>query len=188
MKLIVGLGNPGPKYKNTWHNLGFLILENFQKEFNFSVFKKSAKLQAEISEGKIGNTKIILALPQTYMNNSGQSVSAIIKYYKINPLDIIVAHDDIDLPLGKIRLSKNSSAGGHNGIKSIIENLKTKEFARLKIGIATDKLEKVDVADYVLEKFGSDNKTKILEIKKTAVSALETAIKDGVERAMNLFN
>ena len=107
MKLIIGLGNPGKQYKNTWHNLGFLTLDNFCQEQNFPVFKKNTKLLAEKSEGKIGKEKLILARPLTFMNNSGRALLALKKYYKIDPADIIVVHDDLDLPLGKIRLIKN---------------------------------------------------------------------------------
>ena len=187
MKIIIGLGNPGPKYKNTWHNVGFLVLEELQKNLGTENFKANPKLKAEISTGKLKGEKIILAQPQTFMNLSGEAVGAILHYFKAKIEDLIVIHDDIDLALGKIRLAKNSSAGGHNGIKSIIENLKTQDFLRLKIGVKTARLEKMETADFVLEKFGDQAKTIKTEIKKAA-SAIETAISGSVERAMNEFN
>ena len=112
MKLIIGLGNPGLQYKKTWHNLGFLALDEIADSFDFEKFKLNKKLQAQTAAGKIGQEKVILAKPQTQMNNSGLAVAAILKYYKINPADLIVIHDDIDLPLGKIRITADSSAGG----------------------------------------------------------------------------
>lgn len=188
MKLIIGLGNPGKKYAGTWHNLGFSAVEELREVLDLPAFKKSAKFQADVSDGAYGQEKIILAEPLTYMNNSGNSVKAMANFYKIKPTDIVVIHDDIDLPLGKIRLATNSSAGGHNGVKSIIERLGTKNFNRVKIGIKTERLNKVDAADYVLEKIPSANRKTANEAIKKAVSALETAIVMGYERAMNEYN
>lgn len=191
MKLIIGLGNPGKKYEKTWHNLGFLAVENLQKEFSFEKFKNNKKLQAEIAIGKIGYEKIILAKPQTLMNNSGIAVATLTKYYKIPLESIIVIHDDIDLPLGTIRIVRNSSAGGHNGVKSIIEKLKSPDFIRLKIGVKTSRLKKVPAPDYVLEKFnppaGGQSK-KVKEVIKKTASVVETIISDSLNKAMNDFN
>ena len=153
MKLIIGLGNPDKQYQKTWHNLGFLTLDYFQQEYDFGNFKLENKFKSQISTGNIDGDKIILAKPQTYMNNSGQAVGLIIKYFKTNLKDIIVVHDDIDLLLGKIRITTDSSAGGHNGVKSIIQNLKTQSFVRIKIGVKTNRLAKVNPANYVLEKY-----------------------------------
>ncbi len=188
MKLIIGLGNPGKAYANTWHNLGFLALDKFQETNGFEKFKKDSKLLAEISVGKIGKDKIILAKPQTFMNNSGNAVSAIGKYFKVSPKDIIVIHDDIDLPLGKIRVAYDSSAGGHNGIKSIIEALGTKKFSRIKIGVKTDKLEKIETADYVLERIPASAKKVVDEMVKSTSSAVTEIIANSIESAMNIFN
>ncbi len=188
MKLIIGLGNPGKQYMNTWHNAGFLAVEQIQKELDFSDFKKDAKLQAELSEGKIGREKIILAKPQTFMNLSGQSVAAILNYYKLTKEDLIVIHDDLDLPLGKIRLTKSSSAGGHNGVKSIIENLGGQNFIRLKIGVHTDLRAKMETADYVLTRPGKDEQKTLKEIIKNTAPAIEAVVRESVESAMNQFN
>lgn len=175
MKLIVGLGNPGLKYKNTWHNLGFLALDNFIKENKLEKFKKDKKLQAEISVSQLDGQKVILAKPLTFMNNSGQTVQNIAKYYKISPRSITIVHDDIDLPLGKQRVANDSSAGGHNGVKSVIGHLGTQEFTRLKIGVATDVMEKMDAASYVLQKFGRKNKQEVfIQIQKATETLRES--------------
>src|SRR3989344_2456920 len=154
MKLIVGLGNPGTKYKDTWHNIGFITVDLMQKKHltEFPKFKKSAKLAAEVSQEVISKDKIVLAKPQTYMNKSGEAISAIARFYKIKPADVWVIHDDIDLPFGKIRISKNSSSAGHNGIKSVIEGLGTQEFVRFRIGIGPEEDLKIPTDKYVLQK------------------------------------
>ena len=188
MKLIVGLGNPGSKYKKTWHNIGFLAIDNIANVFNFDNFKSEKKFKSEITTGTIGETKIVLVRPQTYMNNSGEAVGAVAKYYKINSKDIIVIHDDIDLPLGRIKIIGDSSAGGHNGIKSIIQHIKTKDFARIKIGVATPKKDKMDSADYVLAKMGILQSGKVKEVIKKTTSAIEEIINISLASTMNKFN
>ncbi len=188
MKLIIGLGNPGAQYANTWHNLGFLALDLIRREFDFEKFKPQAKLRAEISTGKIGREKIILVKPQTFMNDSGAAVGAALKYFKAKLTEIIVIHDDLDLPLGKLRLAQNSSAGGHNGIKSIIQALDAQNFIRIKIGIKTAKAEKIVAEKYVLEKIGrAQTETVFLTVKKAAL-ATETIIASGLAAGMNEFN
>src|SRR3989344_8563174 len=140
MKLIIGLGNPGPQYFNTRHNFGWLALNYLQDSLpGFSIWETSDKFKALISEGQIGNEKIILVKPQTFMNNSGQTVKLLADFYKIDPSDILILHDDLDLTLGQIRVSQNISAGGHKGVASIIEKLGTKNFARLRLGIKPEK-------------------------------------------------
>jgi len=187
-KLIVGLGNPGKKYDNTWHNLGFDASAELRAILDLAPFKKSARFQADVSESKLGGEKIILARPLTFMNNSGDSVKSIASFFKIKPQDIIVIHDDIDLPLGKIRLANNSSAGGHNGVKSIIEQLGAKNFIRIKIGVKTDKLEKIAPADYVLMKLDKDDKPAVKKQIKNAAEAAKAILESGLEKAMNQWN
>lgn len=188
MKLIVGLGNPGKQYEKTWHNLGFLTVEKFRQERDLSPWKKNSKFKAELTAGQVNKEKIILARPLTFMNNSGWAVKALMKYYKIKPEDLVIIHDDIDLPLGKLRLAKNSSSGGHNGIKSIIDELSTKDFIRIKIGIQTDKTKLVGAPDYVLEKFSRAQEKEINLLIKKAASAIETVVVQGLEKAMSEYN
>jgi len=188
MKLVIGLGNPGDKYQNTWHNLGFLALEEIRRSQGFPAFKSDKKLKAEISVGKIGREKIILAQPQTFMNNSGEAAAALINYYKMKIEDLIVIHDDVDLPLGKIRIIQNSSSGGHNGVQSIIDYLNNKKFLRIKIGCRSDKTEVIGTLDYVLKKIDKDNEIlAAAAIKKAAAAALEV-VSESLSSAMNKFN
>jgi PTH1 family peptidyl-tRNA hydrolase len=187
MKLIVGLGNPGKKYEKTWHNIGFVALDKIANEFDMGSFKIEKKFKSEIAIGQIGNEKVVLAKPQTFMNNSGEAVSAIVKYYKIDSEDIIIIHDDVDLPLERIKIVTDSSGGGNNGVKSIIQYLKTKNFWRIKVGIATAVKDKMDTADYVLSKSGLLQSRKVKSsIKKTVLAAAKT-VEDGPS-AMNQFN
>lgn len=190
MKLIIGLGNPGKKYENTRHNVGFFAIENFKLQVeNFSNWKLNKKFNAEISEGKIEGEKIILLLPQTFMNDSGRAVAAAAGFYKIKPADILVIHDDIDLPLGKIRIKKDGSSGGHRGVESIITSLGSENFIRLKIGVASEtRPQNFDAANFVLKNFGKgENKTVSKTIKK-ATEAVAVIISYGAEKAMNQFN
>ena len=192
MKLTIGLGNPGPKYQTTRHNVGFMALEHAYKEhfkaLDFPAFKSNKKLMTDISSGKMGKEKIILAKPQTYMNNSGQAVQAVAQFYKIKSQDIIVIHDDLDLPFGKIRINKQASAAGHNGVKSIIEYLDTKNFMRLRIGVGHPTHMGYDVIKYVLQPFGKNEKKQLPDILEVATKALVCLLEEGVEEAMNGFN
>jgi PTH1 family peptidyl-tRNA hydrolase len=151
MKLIIGLGNPGEEYKKTRHNAGFLVLDNIASKLQATSYKLQANFNTEISNGIIDNEKIILTKPQTFMNNSGQAVKAIVDYYKINPEDIIVIHDDLDISLGEYKISKNKNSGGHKGVQSIIDYLGTKDFTRIRIGIMT-KNKKTPTEKFVLRR------------------------------------
>ncbi|OGY43732.1 MAG: aminoacyl-tRNA hydrolase [Candidatus Buchananbacteria bacterium RIFCSPHIGHO2_02_FULL_40_13] len=188
MKLIVGLGNPGKAYLKTWHNIGFLAIDNLADDFNFSDFKETKKFKAEITTGQIKAEKIILAKPTTYMNSSGEAVGILVKYYKLGAKDIIIIHDDIDLPLGRIKIVKDASAGGHNGVKSIIQHLKTQDFIRIRLGVATPKKEKMDGADYVLTKIGWLQSHQAKEIIKKTASAVEETVSVSLDSAMNKYN
>lgn len=169
MKLIVALGNPGKEYELTRHNAGWLVLDKLITAENLTV-KKSPKLQAEIFDYKIGRTKVILAKPLTFMNNSGITVSLMMNFYRLMPKDIIVVHDDKDIPVGEIRVQTNRGPAGHNGIKSIIEQLGTKDFTRVRVGVGPLAKEKIQViSNFVLNKF-SKEEFKILD------SALANAI------------
>ncbi len=146
MKLIVGLGNPGKEYENTRHNIGFKIIDNFLGDISFK--EKFNGLSYKVN---INNVDVLFIKPLTYMNLSGNCVKKYMDYYNIDIKDILIIQDDISIELGKIRIKNNSSAGGHNGIKSIIENIKSDEFSRLKIGVKTEKLS--NASDFVLDKF-----------------------------------
>ncbi len=156
MKLIVGLGNPGRKYNKTKHNIGFMCLDNYAKT-NSLKFKKENKFRGESL--KTGN--LILLKPHTFMNLSGESIRLVMDYYNIEVDDVLIIYDDLSLPLGKLRLREKGSPGGHNGIKSIIQNLGTKEFRRLRIGIDSNPL--IDAKNYVLGKFSKEESKQMQE-------------------------
>ncbi|MDD5341338.1 MAG: aminoacyl-tRNA hydrolase [Patescibacteria group bacterium] len=164
MKLIIGLGNPGPDYKNTRHNVGFRLLDELMIHglFDLSEFKTEKKFNAEVSEGTFGAEKIILAKPTTFMNDSGAAVLALKTFYKIKSSEIIVIQDDLDLPIGKIRISTESSSAGHKGIDSIIQKLKSKTFIRIRVGIANELKEIIPADKFVLQKFSEEDE-EILE-------------------------
>jgi PTH1 family peptidyl-tRNA hydrolase len=171
MILIIGLGNPGLKFKNTRHNLGFEIVDMIKKESCFSVWQNKKKLKAKISQGEINNQKIILAKPQTFMNSSGQAVKFLMKFYKIPLKNLWIIHDDLDLGLEKIKIKKNSRSAGHKGIQSIINELGTKNFNRLKIGIGPKPI-KIDAKKFVLQKFNKQEKEILSEKKEKAAIIL----------------
>ena len=151
MKLIVGLGNPGTKYAGTRHNVGFSVIVGLADKYNIELSEKKHK--AIYGRGMIEGEKVILAMPQTFMNLSGESVRELVDYYKCDPSDVIVAYDDIDLAVGKLRIREKGSAGGHNGMKNIISHLGTQEFVRVRVGIGK-KPDRMDLADSVLSRFG----------------------------------
>lgn len=188
MFLIVGLGNPGIKYENTRHNTGFLFLDELQKKNNLADFKSSKKFKAMISEGKIAEEKIILAKPGTFMNQSGQSIKKFIKNYKLKIKNLLVIHDDIDLPLGKIKISKSRGSAGHKGIESIIKELSTKNFVRIRIGIQLKTGKPRKSEDFVLGNFNLKEKKDLKDIFKKSSKIIETIIEEGIEKAMNEFN
>ena len=161
MKLIVGLGNPGKKYKKTRHNAGFLAIDKIVSNFNFSSPAFQPKFNAEISEGMINDKKIILAKPQTFMNDSGRAVREIMDYYKIDVENVTIIHDDIDISLGKYKIITNRSSAGHKGVQSIIDHFGTKDFLRIRIGIEIEN-RKTPTEKFVLEKFGKEE-MKIVE-------------------------
>ena len=190
MKLIIGLGNPGKKYEETWHNLGFLVIDQLEAKSagEFLKCKNSKKHQAQIYENNSPEEKIILAKPQIFMNNSGQAVKSLVSFYKIKPRDLWVIHDDIDLPLGKIRISRNSSAAGHKGIQSIINELGSQEFVRFRIGVQPTTPMKVPTEKYVLQKINRADKMIIDKTTKTVLTAIEVTLAEGITEAMNEFN
>jgi len=185
MFLIVGLGNPGMAYAHTRHNLGFRIVQQVARETGITLSKKGHK--ARYGEGLIDGEKIILARPQTYVNLSGQSVKSFLQSLGIAPSQLLVIHDDIDLPFGALRLKRGGGSGGHNGIESIIRHIQTDEFNRLKVGVGRPPL-KEEPADYVLKSFSSSEKKKLSPLIAKAAEAVLMVIEQGMERAMNEYN
>ena len=178
---IIGLGNPGAKYENTRHNIGFRIIDEFSRKNNFPDFHFAKKYNAEISEGNLDNEKCILAKPQTFMNNSGRVVKSLMSVLRPG---LMVAHDDIDLPLGKIKISIGRGSAGHKGVESIIRELKTKNFVRFRIGICPKTGKPKNPEKFVLEKFTKEEEKTAKEVIKKTVEAIELALKEGLEKSM----
>lgn len=176
MKLIIGLGNSGEKYIKTRHNLGFIVIEELAEKIKVDNWKEEKQFKADIAQGISNNEKIILAKPQTFMNNSGNSVKSIADYYKINSENILVIHDDIDLELGEIRIQKNRGSAGHNGVQSIINYLKTKDFIRIRIGIKPIEKEILEAEKFVLEKFSRYEEEIVSQTIKKAADTIVAAI------------
>ncbi len=205
--LIVGLGNPGKKYQKTRHNVGFQVIDKFSKENKFPKFKSSKRFNALISEKKYSvdfnktpipsSRRIILAKPQTFMNESGKSVKSLVAFYKIRGSRLIVVHDDLDLVLGRIKISKNRGPAGHKGVQSIIDKLNTlnnksfqdyntgqaKNFIRFRIGIQPKTGKPKDTAKFVLEKFTKEEEKIIKQVIKQAIEKLEIVIKTTINKA-----
>lgn len=198
MYLIVGLGNPGNKYKNTRHNLGFMVADAFAKKVKSEKVKvrSDERFNAEIVDAVISGQKIILAKPQTFMNASGFAVGKIANYYKIEPKDIWVIHDDIDLPLGRVKIRLGGASAGHRGVQSIIEELGTDGFIRVRLGVGHprnrtangDEPGNISVDSYVLRNFDISEKSELKSMMKKVVDVIEIGVKKGIETAMNRFN
>ena len=185
MKLIVGLGNPTKAYEGTRHNVGFGVITELADRHRISVDTKKHK--ALIGKGIIGGEKVILAKPQTFMNLSGESVREIVDYYQIAMEDILIIFDDISLDVGQLRIRVKGSAGGHNGVKSIISHLGSDAFARIKVGVG-EKPTKMDLADYVLGRFHGEELAQIREGVEQAAEAAELIVADELQMAMNRYN
>ncbi len=186
MKMIVGLGNPGRKYEHTKHNVGFMTVDRLAEKYNVQ-FKKNT-FEAEVAECFVNGEKILLVKPQTFMNESGRAVGPLMTYFGIYPEELVVVYDDLDLTLGKIRLRQKGSAGGHNGIKSLISHLNTQEFDRIKIGIDRPKVG-MTVVNHVLSPFAKDDQPLIAASIDKAVAATIDYIDNGdFVATMNRFN
>ena len=181
MKLIVGLGNPGREYKNTRHNIGFMVLDNFLGKVDWKIKQENYFYLAELN-----GEQVIFIKPITYMNLSGLAVSKIVKFYKIDEKDILVIQDDLDMAVGTYKIKRNSSSGGHNGIKSIITELHSDKFARLKIGIG--KSNNIPIDKYVLSKFNDEDMNLINKNIEVFNNIIRTFIENGIEEAMALYN
>jgi peptidyl-tRNA hydrolase, PTH1 family len=186
VKLIIGLGNPGAEYTLTRHNAGFLVLEEFART-NGIKFRMNKRFNALVGESTIGKEKIFLAMPQTFMNLSGNSVRSMLSWLKTEADSIFVVMDDIALPFGAIRIKPKGSSGGHNGLNSIIDSIGTQEFPRMRIGILGRKNVR-DLSGYVLDKFTKLEQKNLPEILEAGRMACECWVKEGTDVAMNKFN
>ena len=186
MIIIAGLGNPTKEYEGTRHNVGFQVIDKIAEKYNIAVDAKKGR--AYVGKGIIEGQKVLLVKPQTYMNLSGESVGGIVNYYKIDPeSDLLVIYDDISLDVGQLRIRKKGSAGGHNGIKSIIAHLGTTVFPRIKVGVG-EKPKNYDLADYVLGHFSKQERELMEEGYEHASDAVEQIVQGEIEAAMNVFN
>ena len=193
MKLIAGLGNPGRIYAHNRHNIGFMCLSHFAKTQGILFDKKQG--QARIGAGQIAGDQIILARPQTYMNLSGQAVSRLVRKFDISPDNLLIIHDDLDLPLGKIRLRRGGGSGGHKGVKSIAAALASQDFTRLRVGIGrpllvggSTEIIEVDIVSYVLSDFTTEEKKTLAQVIPRVSEAVLYLLTEGLTAAMNKYN
>ncbi|MBU1000163.1 aminoacyl-tRNA hydrolase [Patescibacteria group bacterium] len=191
MKLIVGLGNPGKKYNKTRHNLGFEVLDKLAKKFNLIDWSKEEKFKSEL----IKTPELLLVKPQTYVNNSGLAVRRLADYYKSSPTDIVLIHDELDLPLGKIKVRLGGAAAGHRGVESVIAALGTDQFIRIRLGIGNlqtqsseHKGQTLNIDKFVLEFFIPKERSIVKRMIKQAIKALELVLEKGLTDAQNQFN
>lgn len=184
MKVIVGLGNPGAQYANTPHSVGFEVVDAIAAELGLGWETKKA-FSCLMAKGVFAGMPVLLVKPQTYMNLSGDSVAPVVKYHNATTADLIVVQDDIDIPLGRIRIRKNGSCGGHNGIRNIIERLGSQSFIRLKVGVGKDRS---NVIGHVLGKFDPASRTTVDKVVSASVQAVASILRDGADKAMNVFN
>lgn len=182
--LIAGLGNPGARYARSRHNVGFIIVDRLARSHDLQFSRK--RFNAEIAEGQVGGRRVILAKPQTFMNASGDAVGKLYAFYKIAPSDLLVVYDDLDLPLGKLRLRADGSSGGHHGMESIIARIGTSDFPRLRVGIGRPNPD-ADI-DHVLGSFEPEERAVMEETWTRAVDAIDVWLTAGIARAMNEFN
>ena len=192
VRLIAGLGNPGIKYTGNRHNIGFMCVDRFAHDNNLSFTRSNSR--AKIAEGRIAGHDIVIAKPQTFMNNSGESVGRLVRKFKVKFDNLIIVHDDLDLPLGKIRIRLGGSSGGHNGINSIVQHIGNQEFIRVRVGIGrpngqeTHENGEDDVINHVLGDFTAEEKTIMQEVIPCVSEALQCLLTDGLTEAMNKYN
>jgi len=185
MKVIVGLGNPGSEYARTKHNVGFMFVDALAEKLGIDEWR--TKYDALVAEGRLGSEKILLVKPLTYMNESGRAVGPLLSWYKLDVQELIVVHDDMDIPAGMIRIRKKGSAGGHNGIKSILYHVGDENFARVRIGIGRP-LPGWTVVNHVLAPFSSEDAPKVQEAICYLIPAVECIVTEDVDLAMNRYN
>ena len=183
--LVIGLGNHGGGYANTRHNAGWMALDELAKRGRFG--KERREGPARVTEGSIDGFDMILARPQTYMNLSGRAAVHLVDRFGVSPADVIVVHDDLDLPLGRLRLRRNGSPGGQKGVKSLADSLRFKDFIRVRIGIGRPP-EDMDPTDYVLRRFTPDEREVISQVLPRAADAVVAIVRDGLDKAASVFN
>lgn len=186
MKLVVGLGNPGRAYRWTRHNMGFQLIDILSEKRGIEVSRRGMK--SLYGMGKIGQEGVILAKPLTYMNLSGEAVGQLLRFFKIPPQELVVLHDDLDLPWGKIRIRVRGGYGGHQGVKSIIEAVGSDRFVRMKVGIGRPAESDQDPADYVLEPLRDQEREEFKDVVRRAVEAVEVVLLEGPQEAMDRFH
>ena len=184
MVVIVGLGNPGKKYENTRHNIGFITVDLLAERHGIKINK--IKHKALVGEGTISDQKVLLVKPQTYMNLSGNSVREIMEYYKVDIENLLIIYDDIDIPTGAVRIRKKGSAGTHNGMRSVIYDLQSDQFPRIRIGMGLDK--KMDLKDFVTGGFTKSEKGLLEKAVAHSADAVECFLRSGIDKAMNEYN
>jgi PTH1 family peptidyl-tRNA hydrolase len=186
VKLIVGLGNPGPDYRDTRHNVGFMVADALVERWRVGDQwrEKFSALQIKTT---VGDEGVIVAKPLTFMNLSGQAVAGLATFYKIDPADVFIVTDDVALPVGRLRARRDGGAGGHNGLKSIIQSLATQAFPRMRVGVGRGDSQR-DLADHVLGRFAADERDTVSAAVLRAADATEMLVSDGIERVMNVFN
>ena len=184
MYIIVGLGNPGKQYENTRHNMGFLAVDLLAEKYNIEVNK--IKFKALVGKGRIAGQKVLLVKPQTYMNLSGEAVRQAMDFYKIDPEELIVIYDDIDIPTGTFRIRKKGSPGTHNGMRNIFQHIQTNDFPRIRVGIGSGK--KANLAGYVTGGISKSEQEILADVLKNSADAAACIIEKGIDKAMNEYN
>ena len=187
MKVIAGLGNPGAQYANTPHSIGFEVVNAIAQEIG-ATWQASASFKGELASGLFAGQKVLLLKPMTFMNLSGDSVAPVVRYHNATPADLLVFSDDIDLPVGRLRIRVGGSAGGHNGLKSVIERVGTPLFTRLRLGVGRDARDRAQVIGHVLGKFDPASRTVMDEVVKAAVQAAAAIVSTTPQAAMNAWN
>ena len=188
MKVIAGLGNPGAEYANTPHSIGFEVVDALARSLGAS-WRPSSSFGGELAQGMLGSVKVLLVKPQTFMNLSGDCVAPVVRYHNADAAeDLLVVSDDIDLPVGKMRIRKGGSAGGHNGLKSVMERTGTADFVRLRLGVGRDARDRTNVVGHVLGKFAAADRAAMDEVVAKAVEAIGAIEREKLETAMNRYN
>jgi PTH1 family peptidyl-tRNA hydrolase len=187
MKLIVGLGNPGREYRETRHNVGFMVVDEIARRHNLTLAMAPSQIPDAMIAKKFGDDALLMAKPLTFMNNSGEAVAALARYYDVPVGELLIVVDEVALPFGRLRARARGSAGGHNGLKSVIARLGTTEFSRLRLGVGRGDTRR-DLADHVLARFEADEQSVVGEFIARAADAAEMFAAEGIEKVMNTYN